>query len=454
MVRLERLPGPAVVVRDDLGTPCIWASSPEAGFFAMGYTHAQDRLWQLELMRRAAWGELARVAGEDAFPLDILHRRIGFYRHAIGLRNHLGEEETLLRAYSLGITAYLRAHPTRLPPEFLAARLRPALWQVEDVLAIGALNEWLALPCSLRAKGIPSAFDVGDRSFDLASLPSGLRTFLFPIEVEAFSRGGAVRFELAWGSQTPQPWVETGLVVGNGAFRRGWCIPGWPIAQVMATDEGLFSQESPTTDPWRTVSTQGWRPVLEFLLDSPDGACDTVLVSAHASAVSPTGTEGMWWATDGSSRFEPLAIRRGLSAWVDPRPDIEDSTGAWHDVDQSWTTGQNHPAEPSAHGEMMLEPIVPFRLLDCLPGTPTTVRGPGRLAGCGMVVPQMRVPLAVVVQWEQGRVSASLMLGQSGVAGTRHRRDQHRAWSREVLLPRDMRFPDFSRGCSLVPLLS
>ncbi len=428
-VRLERLPGPAVVVRDGWGIPHIWASSPEAALFAMGYAHAQDRLWQMELLRRAAWGELSGIAGEPASPLDVLHRRLGFYRQALALRPSLAGEGELLAAYAHGITAYLRAHPTRLPPEFLVARLRPAFWKVEDVLAVGAMLEWLALPCSLRTRIWLEVSPGG------GSLPPGLRHFVSPIQLSCTYDREVGEFVLSWGRQFPHPWVETGLMVDNGPFRRGWVIPGWPVPWIVTTREGVWGKPSPHADPWREESVEGWGVVLEFLTESPDGPCDTVWVNGPATAVSPS-QRGRWWVTAGSPSFSVHSVAEGLGAW-------------WGPLGSSTAPGCTASSPLSGHGRhVKLEPPIRFRLLDLLAGSRRTTLSFGI---DGHAEPGQDVAPAVVVWWEKGSVRVGTSSGQSGVLGNPHF-GVRRLRIPQDLVQRDLRVPSFSKGCALVPL--
>lgn len=452
-VRLERLPGPSVVVRDELGVPCIWASSLEAGLFAMGYAHAQDRLWQMEVLRRAAWGELAPIATDAALPLDMLHRRIGFYRQALRLRAEMAADERRLQSYAWGINAYLRAHPTRLPPEFLAARLRPALWQTEDVLAVGAMIEWLALPCSLRMQGNHPATQIDGSAVLRASLPPGLRPFLSPIQIDVGLSGDAVRCALTWDAHKPQPWVETGLVAEGKDLVRGWCIPGWPLPHVAATARDLMTATQASATPWHCVDVEGWRGVLEFLYDTVDGPCETVRVEGPFSAVT-AAQGGHWWVTAGSPRFTSSAVRDGLEVWH--------GGASMRGENSPFTVWPHGAANPSAtvwateDGSTMASfaprAYVPFSILDLLTPFPAPMRGPRGAARCAHAGGES-APAAVLIQWELGQLSAVQMFGQSGVVGNRHRRDQHGAWSRAKTLRRSLRLPDFSQGCALVPLL-
>src|SRR5260370_453428 len=70
------------VLRDAHGVPHIFAATQEDAYFALGFVHAQDRLWQMELMRRAGAGRLAEILGERAVPGDRYLRTLGLYRLA------------------------------------------------------------------------------------------------------------------------------------------------------------------------------------------------------------------------------------------------------------------------------------------------------------------------------------------------------------------------------------
>ena len=72
----------AEIIRDRWGVPHIYASNIEDVAFAVGYAQAQDRLWQMEVNRRAASGTLAELLGEQALEIDRMTRRIGFRRAA------------------------------------------------------------------------------------------------------------------------------------------------------------------------------------------------------------------------------------------------------------------------------------------------------------------------------------------------------------------------------------
>lgn len=129
--------GPVSVTRDSHGVPTIEAATLEDLFFAQGYVTAQDRLFQMELMRRSARGELAEVVGEVALVHDRQQRILGIRAAAeTGLAATSAEDRQYFLAYARGVNAFMDFHRDRLPLEFriLRSQLRP--WSVEDSLAI------------------------------------------------------------------------------------------------------------------------------------------------------------------------------------------------------------------------------------------------------------------------------------------------------------------------------
>lgn len=125
------------VERDALGMPTIRARDRVDATRALGWLHAQDRFFQMDLLRRAAAGELAALAGARALPRDRLARRHGFRRLAGQVLAGLDPaDRALLEAYAAGANAGLAA--LGAPPwEYLALRSTPEAWRPEDVLLVG-----------------------------------------------------------------------------------------------------------------------------------------------------------------------------------------------------------------------------------------------------------------------------------------------------------------------------
>jgi penicillin amidase len=132
----------AVDIRIDRnGVPHIYAANAHDLFLAQGYCHARDRLWQMELNRHLARGELAELFGPRALPTDRLLRRFGFRRAAEKEATTLtGELNHWLEAYAAGVNAYTRSH--RLPVEFFLLRKRPRPWTAIDSLAFARYMGW------------------------------------------------------------------------------------------------------------------------------------------------------------------------------------------------------------------------------------------------------------------------------------------------------------------------
>ncbi|MFK8017578.1 MAG: penicillin acylase family protein [Gammaproteobacteria bacterium] len=140
---VEAFGAPVIVTRDLRGVPSIDASSDRDAYMALGFVHAQDRMWQMELQRRTAQGRLSEVLGRDNIPSDIIFRTLDLYGSAQRALPTLGEEALVsLEAYAEGVNAWLSQART-LPIEFRTLGMRPEPWTVIDSLAwmkVFALN--------------------------------------------------------------------------------------------------------------------------------------------------------------------------------------------------------------------------------------------------------------------------------------------------------------------------
>lgn len=126
------------IVRDKWGVPHIYAKNEHDLFFAQGYVHAQDRLWQLEFSRRIGAGRLSEVLGEAGLENDRFLRTIGLYRAAQADYEVLPAEVIdVLQAYSDGVNAFIDTHRGRLPLEFMLLGFTPEPWTPVDSLAWG-----------------------------------------------------------------------------------------------------------------------------------------------------------------------------------------------------------------------------------------------------------------------------------------------------------------------------
>lgn len=140
---------PVRIARDMYGVPHIRGTSVADALFAQGFVHAQDRLFQMDLTRRQASGELADVFGTPAVESDVAMRRLGLRRlaemHTVRLPD---AERQVLKAYASGVNHFIATHRRRLPAEFVRLRYAPASWADSDSMvtllsmALAMTNTW------------------------------------------------------------------------------------------------------------------------------------------------------------------------------------------------------------------------------------------------------------------------------------------------------------------------
>jgi penicillin amidase len=130
------------IARDADGVPLIEATTDQDIAFGLGFAHAQDRLFQMELMRRYGAGRLAEIVGADAVPVDRQMRVLGIYRAAAEAFASLpAAVQRSLEAYSAGVNAFLAQRRGALPPEFMLLRFAPEPWRPADSLVWGKLMD-------------------------------------------------------------------------------------------------------------------------------------------------------------------------------------------------------------------------------------------------------------------------------------------------------------------------
>ena len=140
LMEIRGLQQPVKISRDSHGVPSISASSSADGFFALGYLHAQDRLWQMEGMRRLGAGRLSEIVGQGAVDIDIMMRTLGLYQLAEGdVAAMPDESQAQLEAYAAGVNAWVGDARTILPVEFSLLGFKPERWQPADSVVWGRI---------------------------------------------------------------------------------------------------------------------------------------------------------------------------------------------------------------------------------------------------------------------------------------------------------------------------
>lgn len=128
---------------DDYGVAHIFAENEPDLIFAQGYIHAMDRIFQMDLTRRAIAGRLSEIVGPDYTEDDIFSRTIGFRRAAERTLEALSEEcRALLESYAAGVNAYIEQNRGNLPPEFILFDYEPEPWEPVDTLSIAKMMAW------------------------------------------------------------------------------------------------------------------------------------------------------------------------------------------------------------------------------------------------------------------------------------------------------------------------
>ncbi|HUE77693.1 MAG TPA: penicillin acylase family protein [Longimicrobiales bacterium] len=305
-ITLDGIDGRVEILRDDYGVPQIWAGSLEDAVFAQGYLHAQDRLWQMELVRRAIQGRLAEVLGEPALQADRFMRRLGLWRAtASTLEDITAEERAIMRAYAAGVNAAVGSRGGALPPEFLALRHQPEPWTPRDILAVGKMMSFTLSSYSESVAVARAAARLGtDRArYLFPPFPAWGETILpappAPAEapplaaalVDAYSIAAASN---AWvvsgaltrsgrpmlandphlGLQAPSLWYLVGIHAGGprGLDVVGVSIPGaplvilghnraiaWGMTNAYVDDADLFIERLHPADPSRYLTPTGYR---------------------------------------------------------------------------------------------------------------------------------------------------------------------------------------------------
>src|SRR5450432_1648776 len=137
-LKIAGLQDRVTIRRDERGIPYIQAGNDHDLYFAQGYVTASDRLWQMDIFRRNARGELAEILGTGALEEDKRHRTLGFAQVAEAEAAQASPQaREILEAYAAGVNAYIAALDAKsLPPEFQLLQYKPKPWRTADSLLV------------------------------------------------------------------------------------------------------------------------------------------------------------------------------------------------------------------------------------------------------------------------------------------------------------------------------
>lgn len=142
-INLPGLQKPVEVIVDKWGVPHVFGASDRDLVRVLGYLQARDRLWQMDLVRRAAAGRLSEIFGESQFETDAFQRVIGLERFAKNAIGNLDPETlAIMQAYSDGINAFIKEHPDLPTFEFRLIGYKMEPWKPADIIMLGRMTGW------------------------------------------------------------------------------------------------------------------------------------------------------------------------------------------------------------------------------------------------------------------------------------------------------------------------
>ncbi len=209
------------VLRDRWGIPHIYAQNENDLMFAQGYTHAQDRLWQMDFQRRMVAGRLSEILGEAALPLDRWMRILCMRRAAQGDEPLIsGEARALIDSYVAGINAYIARG--RLPLEFSLLNYTPEPWSIIDSLSWGKMMAW-TLSCNWETEILRSqliALLGAEKAAELETFNTGTEPYIIPPGTD-YARVGSTATRRARSARK-----LTGPASSGGLGSNNWVISG------------------------------------------------------------------------------------------------------------------------------------------------------------------------------------------------------------------------------------
>jgi penicillin G amidase len=272
-IRVPGLRQRVEVLRDPWGVPHIYAGNLDDLFFAQGFIQAQDRLWQMEMYRRAGEGRLAEILGPEALRHDRLARLLRFRGPWTDeeFGSYHPEGRRILEAFARGVNAYLQHAGDRLPVEFELTGIRPEPWTAETPL----LRMQTAMPLGDARAELRLARQVaelGPREANRRARPTPFRELVVPEGVDLSLIGDDVLEGLSgFRNDMPSPplvppydaWASAGTSENGGVRETAPGSNNWVISPGLTASGHVLV----ANDPHRAVTNPSLRYVVH--LDAP-----------------------------------------------------------------------------------------------------------------------------------------------------------------------------------------
>ena len=140
---LSKLKNKVEIIRDKFAVPHVYAENEYDLFFAQGFLHAQDRLFQMDIYRRVGEGRLSEIIGTKTLKFDSLFRTIGMKEIAVNLNKHISPtSRKIIEAYADGVNAYIENQKGKYPVEFDVLDYTPEKWEPYQSIMISRLMAW------------------------------------------------------------------------------------------------------------------------------------------------------------------------------------------------------------------------------------------------------------------------------------------------------------------------
>jgi len=209
--------------RDAFAVPHIFAKNDEDLYRATGYVLAQDRLWQMDLLRRVTTGRLSEIFGKDLLKADQLFRSLRITEKSRDVISKTDPEIiAALEAFADGVNQYIKTHKEKLPPEFTILGYEPELWKIEHSVNLIGYMAWDLSAPSWSAEA--TLYKIGQK-LDSAKFVQMLpdldmqKTFVYP----GFADSSEVDMRMALLSQSEKV-AELGLDIFGGS--NNWAVSG------------------------------------------------------------------------------------------------------------------------------------------------------------------------------------------------------------------------------------
>lgn len=143
IVKTEGIQSRVNIYKTEQGVSHIFAENESDMYFSLGYMHAQDRLWQMDLMRRVAEGRLSEILGKSVTEYDLLFRTLGIKKNSETVYSRLSNKtKSILSDYSSGVNYFIRMNSKQLPLEFDILNYKPEEWKPEHSVMLLKLMSW------------------------------------------------------------------------------------------------------------------------------------------------------------------------------------------------------------------------------------------------------------------------------------------------------------------------